>query len=63
MTEYLLETRALSKSFKKTEAVKKLNLRVRKNTIYSLLGPNGAGKSTPQNDDRHAAAHRRRDYF
>lgn len=30
MTEYLLETRALSKSFKKTEAVKKLNLRVRK---------------------------------
>ena len=46
MTEYLLETRALSKSFKKTEAVRKLNLRVRKNTIYGLLGPNGAGKST-----------------
>ncbi len=46
MTEHLLETRALSKSFKKTEAVKKLNLRVRKNTIYGLLGPNGAGKST-----------------
>ena len=46
MTEYLLETRALSKSFKKTEVVKKLNLRVRKNTIYGLLGPNGAGKST-----------------
>lgn len=43
---YLLETRELTKRYKKQLANDKINLRVRKGSIYGLLGPNGAGKST-----------------
>lgn len=46
MSEILLETNNLTKIFKKNTAVKGVNLRVRKNTVYGMLGPNGAGKST-----------------
>lgn len=45
-TDYLLETKKLTKIFKKEYAVDDLNLSVPKNHIYGLLGANGAGKST-----------------
>ena len=41
-----IETRGLSKRFGDCEAVKSLDLRVEKGTVYALLGVNGAGKST-----------------
>lgn len=46
MSQYILETRNLCKSFNKQEAVRDISIKVEKNTIYGLLGPNGAGKST-----------------
>ena len=46
MSEYILETRELTKKFKGQIAVNNLSLSIRKNSIFGLLGPNGAGKST-----------------
>ena len=46
MNEYIVETKALSKNFKDFSAVKEIDLKVKKGTIYGFLGPNGAGKST-----------------
>ncbi|SFC47278.1 lantibiotic protection ABC transporter ATP-binding protein [Clostridium uliginosum] len=46
MSEYFLETRNLTKKFRKQVAVNSINLRVRRGSIYGFLGPNGAGKST-----------------
>lgn len=46
MTEKIIEIQGLSKSFGKVQAVKNLNLTVRKGEIFSFLGTNGAGKST-----------------
>lgn len=43
---YLLETRELTKRYKKQYANDKLNMCVEEGCIYGLLGPNGAGKST-----------------
>lgn len=37
MSEILLETNNLTKIFKKNTAVKGVNLRVRKNTVYGML--------------------------
>lgn len=42
----IIETKELSKKFKKQYANDKISMTVRENTIYGLLGPNGAGKST-----------------
>jgi ABC-2 type transport system ATP-binding protein len=42
----IIETRALTKSFKRTPAVNKLSLAVPKGAIFALLGDNGAGKTT-----------------
>ena len=42
----LLETRELTKRYKSQVANDKINMCVRKGSIYGLLGPNGAGKST-----------------
>lgn len=44
--DIVLETSALTKSFKGYLAVDRVNLRVRRNTIHALIGPNGAGKTT-----------------
>lgn len=44
--EWVIETDGLSKSFKQLDALKGLNLRVAKNSIFGFLGPNGAGKTT-----------------
>lgn len=42
----LLETKNLSKKFKKQKANDNICLSVQRDSIYGLLGPNGAGKST-----------------
>lgn len=44
--EYVIETRRLSKNFNGVQALKDLDLRVPKNSIFGFLGPNGAGKTT-----------------
>ena len=36
----------LSKSFRHTHAVEKLNLEIPEGAIFALVGPNGAGKTT-----------------
>ncbi len=46
MSDYLLETRDLTREFKGFVAVNDVNLRVRRGTIHALIGPNGAGKTT-----------------
>ncbi|HHV27558.1 MAG TPA: lantibiotic protection ABC transporter ATP-binding protein [Tissierellia bacterium] len=46
MSEYILETRGLTKKFKNEIAVDNISLSIRKNSVFGLLGPNGAGKST-----------------
>ena len=42
----VIDTRGLSKTFSETQALKGLDLRVSKNSIFGFLGPNGAGKTT-----------------
>ena len=44
--EWVIDTQGLSKTYKRVEALKALNLRVPKNSIFGFLGPNGAGKTT-----------------
>jgi ABC-2 type transport system ATP-binding protein len=41
-----IRTEKLSKAFRRTEAVKLLDLEVPGGSIYGLIGPNGAGKTT-----------------
>jgi ABC-2 type transport system ATP-binding protein len=42
----VINTQGLSKSFSGVQALKDLDLRVSKNSIFGFLGPNGAGKTT-----------------
>jgi len=46
VTEYILETKRLTKKFKDQIAVNNVSLSIKKNSVFGLLGPNGAGKST-----------------
>ena len=46
MSDFILETSCLSKSFGGQAAVKDVSLKIRRNSVYGFLGPNGAGKST-----------------
>jgi len=46
VTDILLETRALTRSFGGFVAVRDVNLRVLRGSIHALIGPNGAGKTT-----------------
>lgn len=46
MSDIILETKVLCKTFKKQEANKDISISVKRNSIYGLLGANGAGKST-----------------
>ena len=41
-----LETRSLSKSYGRTQAVCDVSIAVGEGRIYGLLGPNGSGKTT-----------------
>jgi branched-chain amino acid transport system ATP-binding protein len=45
-SEYILETRNLTREFSGFVAVKDVNLKVRTGSIHGLIGPNGAGKTT-----------------
>jgi ABC-2 type transport system ATP-binding protein len=42
----VIDTRRLNKNFNGVQALKDLDLRVKKNSIFGFLGPNGAGKTT-----------------
>jgi len=42
----VVETRDLTKTYKKFTAVDRLNLTIRQGEVFGLLGPNGAGKTT-----------------
>jgi ABC-2 type transport system ATP-binding protein len=44
--ELVIETKGLTRTFKNTIAVDRLNLDVRHGEIFGLLGPDGAGKTT-----------------
>lgn len=46
MTEYIIETVKVSKSFGGLKAVNEVEIQVPKGFIYSVIGPNGAGKTT-----------------
>ena len=45
-SEFILETRGLTKAFSGFVAVDGVDLRVRRGAIHALIGPNGAGKTT-----------------
>lgn len=44
--EYIIETKDITKKYDDFFAVKSVNLKVPKNSVYGILGPNGAGKTT-----------------
>ncbi len=46
MSQNVLETHSLSKSFGKLKAVNALNISIPKGSVFGLLGPNGSGKTT-----------------
>lgn len=43
MSDYLIETKKLTKIYGEQAAVKEVDLHVKKGRIYGLLGRNGAG--------------------
>jgi branched-chain amino acid transport system ATP-binding protein len=45
-SDFILETRELTKEFKGFTAVDRVNLQVERGHIHALIGPNGAGKTT-----------------
>ena len=45
-SEIVLRTTGLSKNFGQLQAVKNLNVELRRGEVFGFLGPNGAGKST-----------------
>ena len=46
MSDYLIETRQLTKTYGDQTVVKDVDLHVKRGRIYGLLGRNGAGKTT-----------------
>ncbi|UOQ95026.1 ATP-binding cassette domain-containing protein [Halobacillus shinanisalinarum] len=46
MNETIIQTHGLLKTFKKTNAVDRVDITIKKGEIYGFLGPNGAGKTT-----------------
>ena len=43
MSQYIIQTRDLTKTYGEQKSVSNLNMHVRKGKIYGLLGRNGAG--------------------
>ena len=46
MSDYIIETKNLTKIYGEQKSVDNLNIHVKKGRIYGLLGRNGAGKTT-----------------
>jgi ABC-2 type transport system ATP-binding protein len=46
ISELVIDTKSLSKTYNGVAALDSLNLQVPKNSIFGFLGPNGAGKTT-----------------
>jgi ABC-2 type transport system ATP-binding protein len=46
MTDLMIEAKGLTKHYKKTEAVRGIDLDVRRGEIFGIVGPDGAGKTT-----------------
>lgn len=46
MSEYIVETRGLTKKYGSRTVVEDIDLQMKKGDIYGFLGPNGAGKTT-----------------
>jgi branched-chain amino acid transport system ATP-binding protein len=46
LSDFILETRGLTKEFKGFVAVNNIDLKVQRGHIHALIGPNGAGKTT-----------------
>lgn len=46
MSDYVIETKNLTKQYGTQMSVSDLNIHVKKGRIYGLLGRNGAGKTT-----------------
>ena len=46
MTDVILETRNLKKSFGKLEVLKGISMGIRRGEVLSIIGPSGGGKST-----------------
>jgi len=45
-TDFVINTRGLSKSYDGVQALKPLDLKVPRFSIFGFLGPNGSGKTT-----------------
>jgi len=45
-SDFILETRGLTKEFAGFVAVSDVNLKIKRGSIHALIGPNGAGKTT-----------------
>ena len=45
-TDFIVETRGLTKEFSGFTAVRAVDLKIRRGSIHALIGPNGAGKTT-----------------
>lgn len=46
MTDYILETKNLTKTYGSNQAIHQINIQIKRGTIYGLIGRNGAGKTT-----------------
>lgn len=46
MSEMIIQTKGLTKTYRGRAAVNQLNLEIKQGDIYGFLGPNGAGKTT-----------------
>lgn len=46
MSEYVLKTTDLTKTYSHTDVVDKVNIEIKKGDIYGFIGKNGAGKTT-----------------
>ena len=44
--DIVINTQGLGKSYERVTALKSLDLKVPRNSIFGFLGPNGAGKTT-----------------
>ena len=58
-TNYIIETKNLTKQYGSQKSVADLNIHVKRGRIYGLLGRNGAGKTTDRKSTRLNSSHDR----